>query len=81
MFYFYFMIFCFLFPGRPEPVIRWYGKGKELTDQADFEISYSGGRVSLTIPEACGNHFGQYSCLAENFTGTASSNAQLIVKG
>jgi hypothetical protein len=37
--------------GKPEPSIKWYREGKELTDKADFEISYQDG-APLTISSA-----------------------------
>ena len=67
--------------GKPEPTIKWFREGKELTDQADFEIAYRGGRVSMTIPEAFEEDQGQYTCSAENKGGLASSTAELIVRG
>lgn len=67
--------------GKPEPTIRWFREGKELTDQPDFEISYSNGRVSMTIPEVFDEDGGQYTCSAENIGGIASSTAELIVRG
>ena len=67
--------------GKPQPTIRWYKEGKELTDSADFEISYQNGRVSMTIPEVFGEDAGKYACAAENSAGAATSTAELIVKG
>ncbi|VDI56857.1 titin [Mytilus galloprovincialis] len=66
--------------GKPEPSIKWYREGKELTDKADFEISYNDGRVSLNIPEAFPEDQGQFKCTARNMAGQASSSAELIVK-
>lgn len=67
--------------GKPEPTIKWFREGRELTDQADFEIAYRGGRVSMTIPEAFEEDQGQYTCAAENKGGLASSTAELIIRG
>lgn len=69
------------FAGKPEPSIKWYKKDKEITDAADFEISYKDGRVSLTIPEVFEENSGPVTCTASNYIGTASSTAELIVKG
>lgn len=67
--------------GKPEPVIRWYREGKQLTDQADFEISYHNGRVALSIPEVFAEDSGKFTCAAENPYGKASSSAELVVRG
>jgi len=67
--------------GKPEPSIKWYREGKELTDKADFEISYQDGRVSLSIPEAFPEDQGQFKCTARNIGGQATSSAELIVRG
>ncbi|GFS02464.1 titin, partial [Elysia marginata] len=66
--------------GKPEPVVRWFREGKQLTDQADFEIAYREGRVSLSIPEAYSEDSGQFMCTAENEAGLASSTAELLVR-
>ncbi|ESO99782.1 hypothetical protein LOTGIDRAFT_141571, partial [Lottia gigantea] len=67
--------------GKPEPSIRWFREGKELTDQADFEITYRQGRVTLTIPEVFEEDEGHFTATAENIAGSASSTAELIVRG
>ncbi|ESO99785.1 hypothetical protein LOTGIDRAFT_59089, partial [Lottia gigantea] len=66
--------------GKPEPSIRWFREGKELTDQADFEITYRQGRVTLTIPEVFEEDEGHFTATAENIAGSASSTAELIVR-
>lgn len=67
--------------GKPEPSIKWFRENRELTDQADFEISYKDGRVSLTIPEVFEEDAGKFTCTAKNAAGTASSSAELVIKG
>ena len=76
-----FSLSLFLCLGKPEPVVRWFREGKQLTDQADFEIAYRDGRVSLSIPEAFSEDSGQFMCTAENEAGLASSTAELLVRG
>ncbi|XP_012936768.1 uncharacterized protein LOC101859779, partial [Aplysia californica] len=66
--------------GKPEPVIRWYREGKQLTDQADFEVSYRDGRVTMSIPEVFPEDSGQFMVTAENPAGIASSQAELVVR-
>lgn len=76
------MFHWFLSPaGKPEPTIKWFRENRELTDQADFEISYKDGRVSLTIPEVFQEDAGQFTCTAKNLAGSATSSAELIIRG
>ena len=67
--------------GKPEPTVKWFKEGKEISDSADFQISYRNNRVSLTIPEIFEEDAGRYLCKAENQAGTQQSSAELIVKG
>lgn len=67
--------------GKPEPHIKWYKEGKDLSEGPDFEISYKDGRVSLMIPEVFPEDTGKYTCKAANVAGQASSSAELIVRG
>ena len=52
--------------GKPEPSIKWFKEGKQLTDSADFEITYQNGRVKLVIPEVFKEDSGKYVCSAQN---------------
>ncbi len=70
-----------LFSGKPEPSIKWFKEGHDITQNADFEITYKNGRVALKIPEAFEEDAGHYECRAANKAGTAKSNAELVVKG
>ena len=67
--------------GKPEPSIKWFKEGKQLTDSADFEITYQNGRVKLVIPEVFKEDSGKYICSAQNKAGQAQSTAELVVKG
>ncbi|CAH1789041.1 unnamed protein product, partial [Owenia fusiformis] len=66
--------------GKPEPTIKWFKDGNDVTDRADYEISFQGGRVALTIPELFDDDGGKYTCQARNVAGTSSSSAELIIK-
>lgn len=67
--------------GKPEPSIKWFKEGRQLTSSADFEITYQNGRVHLSIPEVFEKHGGRYSCSAQNKAGQVQSIAELVVKG
>ena len=67
--------------GKPEPTIRWFKEGKDIADGPDFEISYKESRVSMMIPETFEEDTGKYTCKATNEAGSASSSAELIVRG
>jgi titin len=75
------MHLLFSLTGKPEPTIKWFRENRELTDQADFEISYKDGRVSLTIPEVFQEDAGQFTCTAKNVAGSATSSAELVIRG
>ncbi|XP_060064415.1 titin-like, partial [Ylistrum balloti] len=66
--------------GKPQPTIKWFREGKQLTDKADFEIGYRDGRVSLTIPEVFEEDAGRFECQADNEGGQATSSSQLVVR-
>ncbi|XP_074662091.1 titin-like isoform X2 [Tubulanus polymorphus] len=74
------VVFDGVISGKPEPTIKWFREGREISDKADFEISYKQGRVSLTIPEVFEEDAGLFMCGAENIAGHATSSAELIVK-
>ena len=67
--------------GKPEPTIKWFKSGKQISDSADFQISFREGRVMLSIPEVFEQDAGKYVCNAANKAGTVDSSAELIVKG
>ena len=69
------------FPGKPEPTIKWFKEGKEVSSSADFQISFKDKRVALTIPEVFEEDGGKYVCSATNDGGKADSSAELIIKG
>ena len=62
-------------------MIKWFRNGKQLNQQADFEISYRDGHVSLSIPEVFAEDSGLFMVTAENQAGIASSQAELLVRG
>ena len=75
------MLLNSILTGTPEPSIKWFREGKEISDQADFEITFTNGRVALTIPEVFDEDAGKFTCFARNAVGTAASSAELIVRG
>lgn len=66
--------------GQPEPTIEWTKDGEELTSSPHFRTYYDGEVCKLTIFEAKDDDSGEYTCVATNDVGTASSKAQLVVK-
>lgn len=67
--------------GKPQPSIKWYKQGTEITNRPDYEVSYINGQVRLTIPEVFEEDAGKYVCSATNEKATVNSTAELIVKG
>ena len=72
---------CFIVAGKPEPAIKWYKAGNEVTNSPDFQVAFRNGRVSLTIPEVFEEDGGLYECQAKNDGGVIKSTAELVVKG
>ncbi|XP_013393635.1 titin [Lingula anatina] len=66
--------------GKPEPTIKWYKEGKDITHRPDVQTSYRDGRVALTIPKITKQDQGNFTCTASNTAGMASSSSELIVK-
>ena len=77
----WYLLYDLCVTGKPEPTIKWYKEGKNITDTPDFEISYRESRVRLMIPQTFPEDAGKYTCTASNVGGTASSTAELIVRG
>lgn len=67
--------------GKPEPTVKWFKQSHEISASPDFQISYSNGRVTLTIPEVFEEDAGRYECTASNTAGTTKSVAEITVKG
>ena len=65
---------------KPEPVIKWYKNEIEITNKADYEITYKNGRAMLTIPEVFAEDAGTYVCVSTNEAGTCRSTGELQVK-
>lgn len=66
--------------GQPEPVVEWTKDGEVITSSPQVRTYYDGEVCKLTILETKDNDSGEYTCVATNDVGTASSKAQLVVK-
>ena len=67
------------FQGRPEPIIKWFHEETEIVTSAEFEITYSSERTTLTIKEAILDDSGKYTCVLTNAVGSAKSEAKVDV--
>lgn len=65
--------------GQPHPEVKWYREGTLVTSSMDFEIKYTSGVSSLTIPEIYYDDAGQYACAATNSKGTKSTSCNVRV--
>lgn len=68
-----------LISGYPEPSVKWYKNGSEIF-KPEYPCSFDKGVAKFTIPKAIEKDSGHYTCTARNIAGTASSNAELVVK-
>lgn len=64
----------------PEPEVKWYKNGKELT-KARYEPTVTETHASLTIRSCDEDDQGQYECVVTNNFGSARTSASLTVEG
>ncbi|PIK60938.1 putative muscle M-line assembly protein unc-89 [Apostichopus japonicus] len=67
--------------GKPQPDIKWYKDGEELTPSRDYDMTFKLGRAVLKITKVKAKHVGTYKCEASNESGKAECTAQLQTKG
>ena len=76
-----FFLNIFTNAGLPTPDVRWFRGDVDVTSSFNYEIVYApDGRTSLRIDEVFDEDAGQFTCLAENELGQASSVAELVVQ-
>jgi hypothetical protein len=62
--------------------VTWSFHGEELSSHMGISTTKIGDRTSLlTIDSVMAGHSGNYTCTAENSSGTASYSASLLVNG
>ncbi|KAK6636854.1 hypothetical protein RUM43_010518 [Polyplax serrata] len=61
--------------GIPQPTIKWYKDGRELSDDETFQINND----SLIIKSVDASDFGEYSCVAINSEGSSVDHIALTV--
>ncbi len=67
--------------GQPQPSVTWFREGAKIEPSLDFEMSYTNGVATLTIPEIFTDDAGTYTCTAANPAGSKSTICKLTVKG
>lgn len=72
-------IFCTV-EGFPMPVVKWYKDGMILDLSGRYLVEAKGGIHSLEIPRCSTDDTAQYTAMAVNLHGQASSQASIIVK-
>ena len=67
--------------GLPTPDVRWFHGDVDVTSSYNYEVLYApDGRTTLRINEVFDEDAGQFTCLAENELGQASTTAELVVQ-
>ncbi|ESO99755.1 hypothetical protein LOTGIDRAFT_173543 [Lottia gigantea] len=66
--------------GIPEPSIRWFKHGEEITKDKHYSVRNNYGLLSLEIQQASIQDIGSYTCEARNSEGTVTCNAYLDVE-
>ncbi|XP_051783596.1 palladin isoform X2 [Erpetoichthys calabaricus] len=67
--------------GNPEPLVRWFCEGKELSTSPDIQICKDGDLHTLVISEAFEDDTGRYTCTATNSFGSDNTSAEVYVEG
>ena len=68
--------------GDPMPKVTWYYKGQELHDRKLYDFVYSPeGDLCLVVKRMKVEDEGEYTCVATNEYGTATSKARLTLQG
>lgn len=68
--------------GHPTPKIQWYRNEEPLENSKGVSISQeANGRCVLTISEVFPEDAGEYTCLATNKIGEASSTVSVFIEG
>ena len=75
-------ILCSVSDGDEPLTIRWSFHGNSISSDSGIMTSNLGSKTSfLMISSVSHEHRGSYTCLAKNKAGSASSTAELSVKG
>lgn len=75
-------LYIYILLGLPEPTVKWYKDDAELRSRPGLTISTpGGGRTSIYIQRSSESDSGQYTCIASNSAGRATSIAEVRVRG
>lgn len=72
---------CMILQGDSPFRIEWLFRNDTLMQSDTVKIEFSRRSSQLTFEAVNGDHAGNYTCLASNRAGTATSTFELIVKG
>lgn len=66
--------------GHPEPIIKWYREGIEISSTPDYQLSRSNKTYRLTIIEVFPEDAGKFRVIATNAEGSVFSESLLLVE-
>lgn len=66
--------------GHPEPIVKWYREGVEISSSPDYTLSRSNKTYRLTISEVFPEDAGTFKVIASNAEGSTVSEANLLVE-
>ncbi|CAG5126016.1 unnamed protein product, partial [Candidula unifasciata] len=66
--------------GHPEPIVKWYREGIEISSSPDYTLSRSNKTYRLTIAEVFPEDAGKFKVVASNAEGSTISEASLLVE-
>ena len=67
--------------GHPEPIVKWYREGAEISSSPDYNLSRSNKVYRLTISEVFPEDAGHVKVIAANAEGSTATEALLQVQG
>ena len=67
--------------GHPEPIVKWYREGAEISSSPDYNLSRSNKLYRLTISEVFPEDAGRFKVIAANAEGSTATEATLQVEG
>ena len=65
--------------GYPQPEMKWFFNGRELTKSDYYDMTYDGEEACLYIRVAHPEHSGRYTCCLQNKFGRVEVTAQVSV--
>lgn len=77
----FYQLMCMVLQGDTPFRIKWLFENETLVQTENVKIEHTRRSSTLTFEAVSGKNAGNYTCLASNKAGTATSSFELVVKG